>query len=95
MRKSPLAFLPALVLSALLAACAAPEASHSHGAGYGPPGAMGGQGGMMDMQAMCERHRKEMAGKSPAEQRALMEEHMKNMPPEMRERMKAMHEQCQ
>ena len=49
---------------------------------------------MMDMQSMCDMHKKEMSGKSPAERQAHMDEHMKSMPPEMRQRMQAMHEQC-
>ena len=50
--------------------------------------------GTMDMQAMCEMHKKKMSGKAPAEQQAMMQEHMKSMTPEMRQRMQAMHEQC-
>ena len=48
----------------------------------------------MDVQAHCEMHRKMMSGKPSAEQQAMMQEHMKSMPPEMRQRMQAMHEQC-
>lgn len=48
----------------------------------------------MDMQAMCDMHKKMMSGKSSAEQQAMMQEHMKSMTPEMRQRMQAMHEQC-
>lgn len=54
----------------------------------------GMNGGQMDMQAMCEKHKGMMAGKSPAEQQAMMNEHMKSMSPEMRTRMQAMHEKC-
>jgi hypothetical protein len=35
-----------------------------------------------------------MGGKPSPEQQSMMQEHMKSMTPEMRERMKAMHEQC-
>jgi hypothetical protein len=50
--------------------------------------------GAMDTQSHCEMHRKMMAGKPPAQQQAMMQEHMKSMAPEMRQRMQAMHEQC-
>lgn len=90
--------LPALLFSALLAGCAAPGGPHAHQGGgrdYSSQGGMGqAQGGMMDMQAMCDMHRKEMAGKSPAEQRSYMEERMKGMSPEMQQRMRTMAEQC-
>lgn len=69
-----------------LAGCAAaPAKSDAH--------ARAGMG-TMDMQAMCEMHKKKMSGKPPAEQQAMMQEHMKSMTPEMRQRMQAMHEQC-
>ena len=64
-------------------------------------GSMGSMGGMsdmgagqMDMQAMCEKHKSMMAGKSAAEQQAMMIDHMKSMSPEMQTRMKTMHEKC-
>jgi hypothetical protein len=50
--------------------------------------------GTMDMQAMCEKHKKMMSGKPAAEQQAMMQEHMKSMTPEMRQRMQVMHENC-
>jgi hypothetical protein len=56
----------------------------------GATGAMGS----MDMQSMCEQHRRMMAGRPPAEQQAMLQEQMKSMAPEMRQRMQAMHEQC-
>ena len=79
-----------LVSSALLAiglagCAAAPQKSDAH--------AHEGMGAM-DMQSHCEMHRKMMGGMSPAEQQAMMQEHMKSMTPEMRQRMQAMHEQC-
>lgn len=41
-----------------------------------------------DMSAMCAgMHDKMMAAKSPEERRALMQEHMKSMSPEMQQRM--------
>ena len=64
----------------------------------GSMGSMGGMSGMgagqMDMQAMCEKHKSMMAGKSAAEQQAMMIDHMKSMSPEMQTRMKTMHEKC-
>ena len=38
---------------------------------------------MTDMKAMCDIHRKMMSANTPEERRAMMNEHMKNMPPEM------------
>ena len=68
------------------------------GCATGSPGSMDGMsgksGGQMDMQAMCEKHKSMMAGKSIAEQQAMMNENMKSMSPEMRTRMQAMHEKC-
>jgi hypothetical protein len=48
----------------------------------------------MDMRAHCEMHKRMMSGKPSAEQQAMMQEHMKSMTPEMRQRVQAMHEQC-
>jgi len=48
----------------------------------------------MDMQATCEMQKKMMSGKPPAEQQAMMQENMKSMTPEMRQRAQAMHEKC-
>lgn len=73
-----------LLLVAALAGCAAGRDAH-----------MGHHAeGSMDMKSMCEMHRKEMAGKTAAEQQALMQEHMKAMAPDMRQRMQEMHAQC-
>lgn len=79
-----------LISSALLAAglagCAvAPTKSDDHA-----HAAMGA----MDMQSHCEMHKKMMSGKPAAEQQTMMQEHMKSMPPAMRQLMQAMHEQC-
>ena len=79
-----------LVSSAFLAAALAGCAAAPH---KGDAHAHGGMG-TMDMQSMCEMHKKMMSGKSAAEQQAMMQEHMKSMTPEMRQRMQAMHEQC-
>jgi outer membrane murein-binding lipoprotein Lpp len=82
------------VASLLLAGCASTgNASHAE-----QTGASGRAGhAAMDMQAMCEMHRKMMAGKAPAERQAMMEQHMKSMsmsPEEMGKHMQAMQEQC-
>ena len=74
-----------VLLASALAGCAAPHKTEGHVHSKMEP---------MDMQSRCERHKKMMAGKSPAEQQTMMQEHMKSMAPEMRERMQAMHEQC-
>ena len=79
----------AFLLAGLIGGCATDTSSPSL------MGNMSGMsGGQMDMQAMCEKHKGMMAGKSPAEQQAMMNDHMKSMPPEMQTRMKAMHEKC-
>lgn len=78
-------FLP-LALVGLLAGCAA-GAQNSDAHSHATMGAM-------DMQSHCEMHKRMMSGKSSAEQEAMMQEHMKAMPPEMHQRMHAMHEQC-
>lgn len=78
------------MLLVLLAGCAA-GMNHDTRAGSGMST---GSSGMMDMQSMCDMHKGMMRGKSPAEQQAMMQEHMKSMTPEMRQRMQAMMEQC-
>ena len=78
--------LAATILVAGLAGCATAPAKtgdHAHATM-----------GSMDMQSHCEMHKKMMSGKPSAEQQAMMQEHMKSMTPEMRQRMQAMHEQC-
>jgi len=86
---TPISRVVPLVLSALLAVvlagCAAPQTSDAHA----HP-----QAGAMDMQAMCEMHRNMMSGKPPTEQQAMMQEHMRSMTPEMRQRAQAMREKC-
>jgi len=78
--------LAAVVLVAGLTGCAAART----GSGDHAHSSMGA----MDMQAHCEMHKKMMSGKPSAEQQAMMQEHMKSMTPEMRQRMQAMHDQC-
>ena len=78
-----------LLLAGLIGGCAS-GASNS-----GSMDGMGGMsGGQMDMQEMCAKHKSMMAGKSTAEQQAMMNEHMKSMSPEMRTRMQAMQARC-
>ena len=84
-----LSFTAALLLAGLVGGCTTGTSSLSS------MGNMSGMsGGQMDMQAMCEKHKGMMAGKSPAEQQTMMNDHMKSMSPEMQTRMKAMHENC-
>ena len=48
---------------------------------------------MMDMAQMCDRHQKQMAGKSPEEQQAMMEQHIKAMHGSVDPQMVARHRQ--
>ena len=91
-----LAVSGAFLFAGLIGGCATSASnSGSLGGGMGGMGGMSGMGaGQMDMQAMCEKHKSMMAGKSAAEQQAMMNEHMKSMSPEMQTRMKTMHEKC-
>jgi hypothetical protein len=76
----------AALLTLALAGCAAPP----HRGGAHAHDGMGA----MDMQAMCDRHKQMMGGKTSAEQQAMMQEHMKGMTPEMHQRMQSMHQHC-
>lgn len=80
----------AFLLAGLIGGCAT-GASSTGSMGGGMSGMSAGQ---MDMQALCEKHKAMMAGKSTAEQQAMMSDHMKSMSPEMRTRMQKMHETC-
>jgi hypothetical protein len=61
---------------------------------HGQPGMTGPMHGD-DMQAMCDRHRQMLDAKTPDERRALMNENMRNMPPEELERqMDTIRSQC-
>ncbi|TWO72713.1 hypothetical protein FN976_04065 [Caenimonas sedimenti] len=77
--------LPAFLAMGLAGCAAAPAKSEAHA--HASPDTT-------DMQVQCEMHRKIMSGKPPAEQQAMMQEKMKSMTPEMRQRMQAMHGQC-
>lgn len=83
----PRLFLAATAVVALLGGCASSPP-------HGPRAGMGAQMQSMDMQAMCERHKQMMAGKSPQEQQAMMQEQMKAMSPDMRQRTETMMQQC-
>ena len=87
-----LAVSGAFLLAGLIGGCATGAATSGSMGGMSGMGGMGA--GQMDMQAMCEKHKSMMAGKSTAEQQAMMNEHMKSMSPEMQTRMKTMHEKC-
>ena len=65
----------------------------------GQSGMMGGQGGMMggqmDMKSMCDMHERMKRSRTPQERGAMMDDAMKNMTPEMRQRhMEMMERQC-
>ena len=68
------------------------------GGADGQKGMMGsgaGQMGMMDKKSMCEMREKMMSSKSPAERTAMMDDRMKSMSPEERQKhMEMMKQQC-
>jgi surface antigen len=70
------------------------EAATSKASGPMVGGPSGDQMSMMDMKAMCDMHQKMMRSKTPEEQRAMINEHMKTMSPEMRQQHMAMMEKC-
>ena len=65
-----------------------PQATTPQAPGTMSSGSSGEQMGMMDMKSMCDMHQKMMSAKTPEERRAMMDERMKNMSPEM------MQQQC-
>lgn len=83
----------ATLLTVALAGCASTSGSNHPMAGA-PMGMQGQQGMPKDMQAMCDMHKQQMAGKSSQERQAMMDEHMRSMSREMRSRMQSMMEQC-
>ena len=90
-----LAVSGAFLVAGFIGGCATgPSTAGSMGSMGGMSGMSGMDAGQMDMQAMCEKHKSMMAGKSAAEQQAMMIDHMKSMSPEMQTRMKTMHEKC-
>ena len=74
--------LGALTATIALAACATQEQESKKG---------GGHMSMGDMTQMCDMHQKMMAGKSPQEQQAMMEQHMKAMHGDVDPQMVARH----
>lgn len=91
----------AIVAAMAMAGCATSEdAEHSQHrpqtAAASPPGMMSSdQMGMMDMNAMCDMHKKMMNAKTPEEQKAMMDQNMKSMSPEMmKEHMAMMQGKC-
>ena len=87
----------AVLVPLLLAGCAAPGGHgqrHSQDAATGAYSGMGGPQAGMDMQSMCETHKKMMAGKSPAERQSMMEEQKKSMSPGMRKQAEEMMANC-
>ena len=65
-----------ILVAGVLAGCAAGaprHESHSHS--------------MMSLNDMCAMHKQMMAGKTPAEQQAMMDDHMKSRSPEMHKHM--------
>jgi hypothetical protein len=102
--------LAVFVAVAALNGCAAMqekhEQHHPEASAPGSPGGMGqggttgqmgmmaGAGGQMDMKSMCEMHNRMMSSKTPAEQTAMMDDHMKSMSPEMRQKHMEMMQKC-
>jgi hypothetical protein len=85
MKSRSLMLVPVAAL-ALLSGCTTQQGHGSHGSMMGGSGSgmgMGGSGGMGmsggDPAQMCAMHRQMMAGKSPAEQHAVMEARMRSM----------------
>lgn len=81
------------------AATGAGTAARQGGMMGGQGGMMGGQGGMMggqmDMKSMCDMHEKMKRSRTPQERSAMMDDTMKNMTPEMRQRhLEMMERQC-
>lgn len=63
--------------------------------GGGQMGMMGQGGGQMDMKSMCTMHDRMKNARTPEERGAMMDERMKGMSPEMRQRhMEMMQQQC-
>ena len=74
----------ALTAATLLGACASQQQEPKMMMG-------GGKMPMGDMAQMCDMHQKMMAGKSPQEQQAMMEQHMKAMHGDVNPEMVARH----
>jgi hypothetical protein len=81
--------MTAIAGTTALAACTTPSAEQS------PHGGMmrDGHSASMDMARMCSRHQQMMSGKTPEQQRELMEAHMKAMHEDVDPQMVEMHRQ--
>jgi hypothetical protein len=90
---SPTMFTTIFTLAALAGCLAAPVERHKHrhpaSAHAAPPGALK-ERGERDMAAMCQMHREMMGAKNGEERRAMMQERMKGMSPEMMQKHMAM-----
>lgn len=98
----------AIVAAILIVGCTTTQDAeygqrHSDNSTAQPMGMMGSgpgrQRGMtdmadMDMKSMCEMHSKMMSGKTPEEQKAMMDQRIKSMSPEMMKRHMAMMQEC-
>ena len=78
----------ALVGAALLGGCASSSMSDPSNSMAGMSKADG------DMTAMCDMHKKMMGSMSAQDQKAMMDEHMKDMTPEMRAKHMEKMKQC-
>lgn len=80
----PLFLLAPVLAAAALAGCASGGPRHADSHSHA----------MMDVKEMCAMHKQMMAGKTPAERQAMMNEHMKSASPEMRKHAQIVQEQC-
>lgn len=91
--------LASLVVAWAVVGCSAPKRAsdqdmHSMGGQSSGSTIAAGQMGHMDMDAMCDTHRK-MQTASPEQRQAMMDQQMKGMSPEMRLRhMEMMQQHC-
>jgi hypothetical protein len=89
MKRFPLLFAvtASALMTAALSGCGTNNSGHS-----GMHSGTGGQMEMKDMQSMCERHKKMMAAKTPAERQAMMGG--QTMSADMKQHMMMMEERC-
>lgn len=76
--------IASVLLMGALSGCATGQAQQNVPFGTGAAGPMAKMG--PDEMAMCNMHQRMMSAKTPEERRTLMAEHMKSMPPEMRQK---------
>jgi hypothetical protein len=96
--------ITSILLAVALTGCASNQGAQHKGhtsdaATSKAPESMGGvpagnQLSMMDMKTMCDRHTRMMSGKTPDEKKMMLDQHMKAMSPEMRQKHMAMMEKC-